>query len=296
MLSTGTDEHGMKIQQAAAKAGMAPRAFCDQNYKNFQELADAANISYDHFVRTSEPEHRFAVQHFWLTLKERGHIYQSKHEGWYSVSDETFYPESAVQLALDPATGRKFMASAETGKEVEWTSEENYHFRLSEFKDPLLEFYANNPDFVVPAVRMSAVIKEVEAGLLDLSVSRPVERLSWGIPVPDDPSHTIYVWLDALISYLTKTNYPFQVPSQEKAAGWPAAVQVIGKDIVRCVAPAHRTARLTLTQIPLHLLAGIFDGTGCLSTTSNPDPCTLDAGPAEDVQVARKCCQSVFRA
>jgi methionyl-tRNA synthetase len=223
----------MKIQQAAAKAGMEPKTFCDHNYKIFQDLADAANVNYDHFVRTSQPEHRFAVQHFWLMLKQRGYIYPSKHEGWYSISDETFYPESAVQLTLDPSTGRKFMASVETGKEVEWTSEQNYHFRLSDFRDRLLDFYRRNPEFVVPSVRMAAVVKDVENGLQDLSVSRPVERLSWGIPVPDDESQTIYVWLDALINYVTKANYPFQTPGQEKAAGWPADVQVVGKDIVR---------------------------------------------------------------
>ncbi|KAL8702683.1 MAG: hypothetical protein Q9201_004144 [Fulgogasparrea decipioides] len=166
-------------------------------------------------------------------LKERGYIYASKHEGWYSVSDETFYPASAVHLALDPRTGRKFMASQETGKEVEWTSETNYHFRLSALRDRLLQFYAENPNFVEPSTRMQDVVQQVTAGLSDLSVSRPVDRLSWGIPVPDDTSQTIYVWLDALINYLTKANYPFQVPGQEHAAGWPADVHVIGKDIVR---------------------------------------------------------------
>ncbi|KAL8730030.1 MAG: hypothetical protein Q9166_004354 [cf. Caloplaca sp. 2 TL-2023] len=166
-------------------------------------------------------------------LKERGFIYGSKHEGWYSVSDETFYPASAVNLRLDPATGRKFMASQETGKEVEWTSENNYHFRMSALRDRLLGFYAANPHFVEPSTRMQDVVQQVTAGLSDLSVSRPVERLSWGIPVPDDTSQTIYVWLDALINYLTKANYPLQVPGQEHTAGWPADVHVIGKDIVR---------------------------------------------------------------
>ena len=223
----------MKIQRAAAKAGQDVRAFCDESYKPFKDLATEAQVDWDHFVRTSEPAHRFAVQHFWLMLKERGWIYASKHEGWYSVSDETFYPEQAVQLALDRATGRKIMASKETGKEVEWTSETNYHFRMSVLKDRLLKFYKENPQFVVPNTRMNAVIKEVEAGLKDLSVSRPIERLRWGIPVPDDESQTIYVWLDALINYLTKANYPFQIPGHENAAGWPADCHVIGKDIVR---------------------------------------------------------------
>lgn len=124
-------------------------------------------------------------------------------------------------------------ASIETGKEVEWTSENNYHFRMSAFKDQLLEFYKTNPQFVVPASRMKDVVQQVSTNLEDLSISRPVERLSWGVPVPDDESQTIYVWLDALINYLTKANYPFQIPGQEDAAGWPADLHVIGKDIVR---------------------------------------------------------------
>ncbi|KAL8709646.1 MAG: hypothetical protein Q9225_007415 [Loekoesia sp. 1 TL-2023] len=250
ILCTGTDEHGMKIQQAAQKAGQDVRAFCDENYRSFDTLAKRAEIQYDHFIRTSEPDHRFAVQHFWLMLKERGYIYSSKHEGWYSVSDETFYPPSGVHLALDPSTGRKFTASRETGKEVEWTSEVNYHFRLSSLRSRLLEHYSANPEFVQPATRMYDVVQHVEAGLSDLSVSRPVERLSWGIPVPDDTSQTIYVWLDALINYLTKANYPMQVPGQEHAAGWPADVHVIGKDIVRfhCV---YWPAFLLALDLPL---------------------------------------------
>ncbi|KAL8686668.1 MAG: hypothetical protein Q9218_006947 [Villophora microphyllina] len=222
-----------QIQRAAQKAGQEVRAFCDENHKSFQVLAERADIQYDHFIRTSDPDHRFAVQHFWLMLKERGYIYSSKHEGWYSVSDETFYPPSSVHLTLDPSTGRKFMASQETGKEVEWTSENNYHFRLSSLRDRLLDFYAKYPEFVQPSTRMQDVVQQVKDGLSDLSVSRPVERLSWGIPVPDDTSQTIYVWLDALINYLTKANYPFQIPGHEHAAGWPADVHVIGKDIVR---------------------------------------------------------------
>ena len=223
----------MKIQQAAQKQGKNVRAFCDEMCKPFESLAKEASIDWTHFIRTSEPDHRFAVQHFWLLLRQRGMIYEAKHEGWYSVSDETFYPESAIQLAVDPRTGRKHLASKETGKEVERTSEWNYHFRLSAFKDRLLKFYKENPNFVYPQTRMDAVVKEVSAGLQDLSVSRPRERLSWGIPVPDDESQTIYVWLDALINYLTKANYPFQIPGQEDLAGWPADCHVIGKDIVR---------------------------------------------------------------
>ncbi|KAI9046532.1 hypothetical protein LZ554_009279 [Drepanopeziza brunnea f. sp. 'monogermtubi'] len=232
ILCTGTDEHGMKIQQAAQQAQTPPKEFCDLTAETFQSLVKRAGLSNDHFVRTTDSDHREAVQYFWQMLKEREYIYESKHEGWYCVSDETYYPESTIEKRLDPFTGRTFMASQETGKEVEWTSEKNYHFRLSVFQDRLLDFYKANPEFVVPASRMTDVVKWVSAGLDDLSVSRPVERLTWGIPVPEDESQTIYVWLDALVNYITKAGYPW-APGKENALGWPADVQVIGKDIVR---------------------------------------------------------------
>lgn len=232
ILCTGTDEHGIKIQQAATKANMPTKEFCDTTAEVFKSLVERAGLANDHFVRTTDTDHKEAVQYFWHMLKERGHIYSSKHEGWYSVSDETFYPESTIEKRLDPATGTTFMASKETGKEVEWTSENNYHFRLSAFKEPLLQFYKENPTFVVPENRMKDVVQWVSDGLEDLSISRPVERLSWGVRVPDDDTQTIYVWLDALINYIAKAGYPW-APGQESAEGWPADVQVIGKDIVR---------------------------------------------------------------
>lgn len=232
ILCTGTDEHGMKIQQAAAKEGIPPKEFCDMTSETFVRLAERAGLSNEHFIRTTDEAHKEAVQYFWLMLKHRGYIYQSKHEGWYSVSDETYYPEAAIEKRLDPYTGRTFMASQETGKEVEWSSESNYHFRLSAFKDRLLEFYEANPEFVVPATKMKDVVKWVSDGLEDLSISRPIERLTWGIRVPDDPNQTIYVWLDALINYITTAGYPW-APGQHNAGGWPADVHVIGKDIVR---------------------------------------------------------------
>jgi methionyl-tRNA synthetase len=232
ILCTGTDEHGMKIQRAAAQAKTPPKEFCDLTAETFKTLAKRAELSNDHFVRTTDEDHKEAVQYFWHMLKEREYIYESKHEGWYCVSDETYYPESAIEKRLDPFTGRTFMASQETGKEVEWTSEANYHFRLSAFQDRLLDFYKANPNFVVPVSRMNDVVRWVSEGLEDLSISRPVERLTWGIRVPDDENQTIYVWLDALINYITKAGYPW-APGQEHALGWPADVQVIGKDIVR---------------------------------------------------------------
>jgi methionyl-tRNA synthetase len=232
LLCTGTDEHGLKIQQAAAKANMDPREFCDKGAETFKALARRAAISNDYFIRTTDSDHKEAVAYIWMMLKDRGFIYPSKHEGWYCVSDETFYPESAIEKRLDPFSGRTFMASSETGKEVEWTSEPNYHFRLSAMKDPLLQFYKENPRFVVPSTRMADVVQWVSEGLEDLSVSRPVGRLNWGIRVPEDESQTIYVWLDALVNYITKAGYPW-APGSESAGGWPADVQVIGKDIVR---------------------------------------------------------------
>jgi methionyl-tRNA synthetase len=246
---TGTDEHGMKIQKAAQKAGMDVKLFCDKHMRQFEQLSHRADINYDHFIRTTDPVHKTAVEHFWQELNHRGYIYESKHEGWYSVSDETFFPQSSVHLVLDPATGRKHMASMETGREVEWTSEINYHFRLSEFKDRLLKLYKENPDFIIPASRQSFIIKEVESGLQDLSVSRPASRLQWGIQVPNDESQTIYVWLDALINYLTYAGYPF-TPGSEKDSIWPPNCQVIGKDIIKfhCI---YWPAFLMALDIPL---------------------------------------------
>ncbi|THW73293.1 hypothetical protein D6D19_05778 [Aureobasidium pullulans] len=232
ILLTGTDEHGMKIQQASAKAGSDPKPFCDKGADIFKTLAARAELSNDHFIRTTDAAHKEAVEYAWHLLNERGYIYQSKHEGWYSVSDETFYPESQVHLVLDPPTGRKIMASVETGKEVEWTSEINYHFRLSAFRDKLLAYYAENPEWITPQTKMKDVVSAVTAGLEDLSISRPSKRLTWGIRVPTDPEQTIYVWLDALINYATAAGYPW-APGEEHAGGWPADVQVIGKDILR---------------------------------------------------------------
>lgn len=232
ILCTGTDEHGLKMQQAAAKADMDPQALCDQNAETFKDLAVSIGISHDIFMRTTDKRHREAVEYAWQMLQERGYIYESKHEGWYSVSDETFYPSSQVQLIVDPPTGRKIMTSIETGKEVEWTSEKNYHFRLSAFREKLLEWYASNPAWIVPKARMEDVVQQVTESLGDLSISRPVSRLTWGVRVPNDASQTIYVWLDALLNYATAAGYPF-TPGSESIGGWPADAHVIGKDIVR---------------------------------------------------------------
>lgn len=222
----------MKIQREAQRFNTAPKLFCDHHAQQFERLAQAANVEYDRFIRTTDADHKETVEHFWRELNHHGYIYESKHEGWYSVSDETFYPESRIHLILDPRTGRKIHASMETGKEVEWTSETNYRFRLSEFQDRLLQHYRENPEFIVPSPRMNFITKEVQSGLQDLSISRPSSRLSWGIAVPGDPSQTIYVWLDALLNYLTMTGYPFASEEQTNSL-WPPNCQVIGKDIIR---------------------------------------------------------------
>lgn len=231
-LSTGTDEHGLKIQQAAFDASKHPQEFCDEVSEKFRHLAARANISHDHFIRTTDEDHKEAVQYFWTLLQDRGLIYEKKHEGWYCVSDETFYPESAVHKTLSPWSGRTGMASKETGKEVTWTSEVNYHFRLSAFRDKLLEHYIAHPSSIVPDTRMAEVRGWLRDGLEDLSISRPVDRLSWGIPVPQDASQTIYVWLDALVNYATVAGFPGQ-SFHDGTGGWPADVHVIGKDIMR---------------------------------------------------------------
>ncbi|KAK8855225.1 tRNA synthetases class I (M)-domain-containing protein [Apiospora arundinis] len=249
-LCTGTDEHGMKVQRAAELQEVPPKIFCDSTAETFMDLAQKANMSNDYFIRTTDPDHREAVEFFWGRLRERGYIYESKHEGWYCVSDETFYPENMVEKRVNSMTGKPFIASIETGSEVEWTEERNYHFRMTDLKDRLLQFYKENPQWVVPASRMADVVSWVQNNLEDLSVSRPVSRLSWGIPVPDDPSQTIYVWVDALINYITKAGYPMWTPGSESALGWPADVHIIGKDIVRfhCV---YWPALLLALDLPL---------------------------------------------
>ncbi|EPS36424.1 hypothetical protein H072_10053 [Dactylellina haptotyla CBS 200.50] len=236
LLLTGTDEYGIKIQQAASRAGVDPKAFVDVGADTFKKLAAAANISYDRFMRTTDPDHREAVQHFWRVLRERDFITLKKHSGWYSVSDEAFYPESSVERVVHPPSGQVITVSKETGKTVEWMSEENYHFKLSAMGPELLNFYEANPDWLVPSQRYGELKAEVARGLEDLSISRPKERLAWGIPVPGDNSQSIYVWLDALINYITFAGYPWlpgTTSSPGKPQAWPADLQIIGKDIIR---------------------------------------------------------------
>lgn len=233
LLLTGTDEHGMKVQQAAENHDTPPKEWCDIQAEKFKQLAAKTNLANDFFIRTTDEDHKEAVRHFWFLLKEKGLIYESKHEGWYCVSDETFYPESMLDRKVDPLTGDVSLASIESGNSVEWTEEKNYHFRMSALKDQLLDFYQRNPDFIVPRSRMREVVHWVQNNLEDLSISRPSSRLNWGIRVPGDDTQTIYVWVDALINYLTKAGFPNWTPGRETDGGWPADVHVIGKDIVR---------------------------------------------------------------
>ncbi len=237
-LCTGTDEHGMKIQRAAAKEGMDPKSFCDSNSTKFRALAASANISNDFFIRTTDEDHKDAVGQFWLQLKHslpgQLGLYKGSHEGWYCVSDECFYPEDMVVPSIVPQTGEKIMINVESENEVEWVKEETWFFPLTKYKDALLKFYDENPDWIKPEHRMKEVRDWVENHLEDLSVTRPVSRLNWGISDPEDPSQTIYVWVDALINYITKAGYgsKWQVGSKDTGI-WPADVQIIGKDILR---------------------------------------------------------------
>ncbi|SPN98987.1 related to METHIONYL-TRNA SYNTHETASE, mitochondrial [Cephalotrichum gorgonifer] len=233
ILCTGTDEHGMKVQRSALKAGQPPGAFCDANAQKFRDVAESLSLSEHDFIRTTDEHHVAAVQEFWRELRDRDLIYETTHRGWYSVSDECFYPESMIQRVFEPATGKVVFSATESGSVVEWVEESNYHFRMTAFKDDLLKFYADNPEWIVPSHKMKEVVSWVENHLEDLSVSRPASRLSWGIPVPDDPSQTVYVWVDALVNYLSNLGYPAWKGGSMRASGWPADVQIIGKDILR---------------------------------------------------------------
>ncbi|KKP01386.1 hypothetical protein THAR02_06501 [Trichoderma harzianum] len=237
-LCTGTDEHGMKIQRAATKNGMEPKEFCDVNSNKFRELVAAANISNDFFIRTTDQDHKDVVAQVWLHLKhatpESLGLYKGSHEGWYCVSDECFYPEDLVRPSIAPQTGKKIMVSTETDNEVEWIKEETWFFPLTKYKDALLKIYDENPGWIKPAHRMAEARDWIENHLEDLSVTRPASRLNWGVADPEDKSQTIYVWVDALINYLTKAGYGSKWHSAKEDMGlWPANLQVIGKDILR---------------------------------------------------------------
>jgi len=220
---TGTDEHGLKMAQAARGEGVEPRAFADKMSRLFQEMCDALNVSYDRFMRTSEAEHYRASQAIWTAMEERGDLYLDRYEGWYSVRDEAYYEEDELTAAED---GSKLSPQ---GTPVEWTVEESWFFRLSKYQQPLLDLYAANPNFIRPESRRNEVVRFVEGGLKDLSISRT--SFDWGVPVPASDNHVMYVWLDALTNYITGLGYPDDTELWRRF--WPADVHLIGKDVVR---------------------------------------------------------------
>ena len=222
MLLTGTDEHGLKIEQAARKKSMETKKFVDEMSIHFKQLTKTLNISNDSFIRTTEEHHKKTSQHIWKILEDNNQIYLDKYKGWYSISDEAYYNEDEV--VKDKASKKIF---APSGHEVEWVEEESYFFKLSKWQDKLLEYYNKNPNFIGPDSRKNEVISFVKGGLKDLSISRTT--FNWGIKVPNNENHVIYVWLDALINYLSAIGYP----DKKYKKFWPANVHIVGKDILR---------------------------------------------------------------
>ncbi len=215
---TGTDEHGQKIEKAALKAQKNPQSFVDEVAETFIDLAKKLDLSHDDFIRTTQKRHKVAAQHLWQNMMANGFIYKDQYSGWYATRDECFYSE-------DELIGGK----APTGAEVEWVSEESYFFKLSAFTQPLLDFYRKNPEAIQPASRYNEVVKFIESGLKDLSISR--NSVAWGIQVPNDNQHVMYVWVDALSNYLTALNYPENDMAEN--AFWQNVNHVVGKDILR---------------------------------------------------------------
>ena len=221
---TGTDEHGLKIQRAAEVKNVDTLKFCDEISETFRKLSKTLNLSNTDFIRTTEERHKKTVQYLWNMLEKNDEIYLSKYSGWYSVSDEAFYNEDEIET-ID---GKKIAINSKS--EVEWVDEESYFFRLSKWEKPLLDFYEKNPDFISPKSRKNEIISFVKSGLKDLSVSR--KSFSWGIKVPNNKDHIIYVWLDALTNYISALNYPNKENDLFKTF-WPASIHLIGKDILR---------------------------------------------------------------
>jgi len=220
---TGTDEHGQKVERAAQKAGLTTTVFADRTAQKFRDILPVLNISNDDFIRTTEARHKAASQALWRRVRDKGFIYKGKYEGWYCTVDEVFVPETQLVDGRCPICGNT----------VERIAEESYFFNLSAFQQPLLDHFRRHPDFVTPAVRRNEVMSFLEAGLEDLSVSRT--SFSWGIPVPDDSGHVMYVWFDALTNYMTAAGFGSDRPGDAErfARVWPADVHLIGKEIVR---------------------------------------------------------------
>ena len=221
---TGTDEHGLKIQREAEKNNKDTKLFCDELSNKFKDLTKILNLSNQDFIRTTEKRHYKSVQELWNRLFDSGDIYLDKYSGWYSVSDEAYYDDDEIEAS----NGIKISKSS--GSKVEWVEEESFFFKLSNWSDKLLKFYDDNPKFIMPISRRNEVINFVKKGLTDLSVSRT--SFSWGIPVPNNKKHVIYVWLDALTNYISALNYPDRKDKLFQTF-WPASIHIIGKDILR---------------------------------------------------------------
>ncbi len=220
---TGTDEHGQKVQAAAAEAGLSPQDFADRVAADFRDMADQLGISYDDFIRTTEERHKRGCQALWQRLADAGEIYLGSYDGWYAVRDEAFYDEDELTTRPD---GTRV---APSGAPVEWVREPSWFFRLSAWQDRLLAHYEAHPDFIAPDSRRREVMSFVRGGLRDLSISRT--SFSWGIPVPGDPGHVMYVWLDALANYITAMGFPDEAAPRWRY--WPAQLHLVGKDIIR---------------------------------------------------------------
>ena len=220
---TGTDEHGLKMLQAANKLGITPKELADDNAKNFRDTQLALGSTFDRFIRTTDDDHYTASQAIWRKLEEAGDIYLDTYSGWYSVRDEAFYTDDETEVV----DGVRL--SKETRTEVTWTEEESYFFRLSKYQDKLLELYKNHPEFIGPDSRRNEIASFVSSGLKDLSVSRTT--FDWGVPVPGNDKHVMYVWIDALTNYITAAGFPDD--DEKFAKWWPADVHIIGKDIIR---------------------------------------------------------------
>src|SRR6202030_3372195 len=221
---TGTDEHGIKMLQTANREGVSPRELSERNVPRFRAMVERLNCSNDDFIRTTEERHYRASPAIWERMKAAGDIYLSKYAGCYAVRDEAYYDEDETRLAED---GKRL---GPQGTPVEWVEEESYFFRLSAYQDKLLDLYRRVPDFVLPRERLNEVSSFVRGGLRDLSISR--STFTWGIPVPGDPQHIMYVWVDALTNYITAVGYP-DTEAPKFRRYWPADLHVIGKDIVR---------------------------------------------------------------
>jgi methionyl-tRNA synthetase len=224
LFMTGTDEHGNKVEKTAQEQGLSPQELCDRVSGRFRALVETMDFAIDDFIRTTQPRHEAAVQALWRAMHDNGALYLGSYAGWYAVRDESYYAES--ELTKGPDGG--FLAPS--GAPVEWVEEPSYFFKLSAYTDKLLAHYEDNPDFILPASRRNEVVSFVRQGLRDLSISRT--SFSWGIPVPGDEKHIMYVWLDALTNYITAAGYPDE-SGQEFRKYWPADLHVIGKDILR---------------------------------------------------------------